>query len=63
MSLKFQLDRLTLTPVRVCGKSYSKTDRQTDRRTDTLTDRQIDRQTDTQADTQMGCPKPVFSTF
>jgi len=28
MTLKFQLDRFTLTPVRVCGKGYSKTDRQ-----------------------------------
>jgi len=29
MSQKFQLDRFTLAPVRVCGKGYSKTDRQT----------------------------------
>ena len=35
MSLKFQLDRFTLTLVRVCGKGHSKTDRQTDRQTDT----------------------------
>ena len=32
MPLKFQLRRLTLTPVRVRGKSDSKTDRQADRR-------------------------------
>jgi len=41
MPLKFQLDRLTLTPVRVRGKSYSKTDRQTDGRTDRQTHRRV----------------------
>ena len=35
MPLKFQLVRLTLTPVRVCVKGYSKTDRQIDRHTQT----------------------------
>ena len=45
--LKFQLDRLNLTPVRARGKSDSKTDSKTDRQTHTQTD----------------CPKPLFSTF
>ena len=44
--LKFQLDRLNLTPVRARGKSDSKTDGQTDRQTDRHTDRQTDRHTD-----------------
>jgi len=41
--LKFQLDRLNLTPVRARGKSDSKTDGQTDRRPDRQTDRQTHR--------------------
>ena len=41
MPLKFQLDRLPLTPVRVRRKSYSKTDRKTDTHADTQTYRGI----------------------
>jgi len=36
MLLKFQLDRLTLTPLRFCGKGYRKTDRQAHTHTDGL---------------------------
>ena len=39
--LKFQLDRLNLTPVRARGKSDSKTDGQTDGQTDRQTHRRI----------------------
>ena len=39
--LKFQLDRLNLTPVRARGKSDSKTDRRPDRHTDRQTHRRI----------------------
>ena len=41
--LKFQLDRLNLTPVRARGKSDSQTDRQPARQTDGQTDRQTHR--------------------